>query len=39
MIVDEEALYYIGSGIAFTIGIWIWVFWHVRKGWKKFEKK
>jgi len=31
MIVDEEALYYIRGGIAFTIRIWIWVFWHVKK--------
>ena len=34
----EEALYYILSGIFFTIGIWIWVYWHIKKGWKRFEK-
>ena len=34
----EEALYYILSGVAFTIGIWIWVYWHIKKGWKRFEK-
>jgi len=34
----EEALYYIISGICFTIGIWIWVYWHIKKGWKRFEK-
>lgn len=36
---SEEALYYIGTGIAFTIGIWLWVWWHVKKGWKQFEKE
>jgi len=34
----EEALYYILSGIFFTAGIWIWVYWHVKKGWKRFER-
>jgi len=33
----EEALYYILSGVFFTIGIWIWVYWHIIKGWKRFE--
>jgi len=34
-----EAMYYIASGVAFTIGIWIWVVWHIKKGYLRIRKR